>query len=80
MLPAPSPSQVRAIDAAIYKIVEEDGLTEADVRKRHEITRTMENVLQHLLPGTVLFCVMQHLLPLILIVCSVELFSKEKEL
>lgn len=50
MLPAPSPSQVRAIDAAIYKIVEEDGLTEADVRKRHEITRTMENVLQHLLP------------------------------
>ncbi|XP_069785701.1 terminal uridylyltransferase 7-like isoform X2 [Narcine bancroftii] len=51
MLPPPSPSQVGAIGAAINKIVREDGLTEDDVKIRHEITRKMEDVLQYLLQG-----------------------------
>ncbi|XP_067839279.1 terminal uridylyltransferase 7-like [Heptranchias perlo] len=50
MLPPPSLSQVRAVDAAINKVVQEHGITEDDVNKRHEITRRMEKVLQLLLP------------------------------
>ncbi|XP_078424228.1 terminal uridylyltransferase 7-like [Cetorhinus maximus] len=46
----PNLSQVRAIDAAIDKVVQEHGITEEDVNKRHEITRRMETVLQVLLP------------------------------
>ncbi|XP_078070554.1 terminal uridylyltransferase 7-like isoform X3 [Mustelus asterias] len=49
-LPPPNLSQVIAIDAAINKIVQESGITEEDVNKRHEITRRMETVLQILLP------------------------------
>uniref|UniRef100_UPI00398E38BB terminal uridylyltransferase 7-like n=1 Tax=Pristiophorus japonicus TaxID=55135 RepID=UPI00398E38BB len=50
MLPPPSLAQVKAVDAAINKVVQEHGLTEDDVNKRHEITRRMEKVLQLLLP------------------------------
>ncbi|XP_072372813.1 terminal uridylyltransferase 7-like isoform X2 [Scyliorhinus torazame] len=49
-LPPPNLSQVRAIDAAINKIVEEWGITKEDLNERHEITRRMEKVLQILLP------------------------------
>ncbi|XP_072927139.1 terminal uridylyltransferase 7-like isoform X1 [Hemitrygon akajei] len=49
-IPRPSPSQIKAIETAIDEVVQANGLTEDDVKKRHEITRKMESVLQHLLP------------------------------
>ncbi|XP_067886164.1 terminal uridylyltransferase 7-like isoform X2 [Heterodontus francisci] len=49
-LPPPNLAQVRAVDAAINKLVQEHGITEEDVSKRHEITRRMEKVFQVLLP------------------------------
>uniref|UniRef100_A0A4W3H2K1 Terminal uridylyl transferase 7 n=1 Tax=Callorhinchus milii TaxID=7868 RepID=A0A4W3H2K1_CALMI len=50
MLPPPRPSQVKAIDAAIEKVVKECGITENDVIKRHEITKAMEKIVHQLLP------------------------------
>ncbi|XP_059500607.1 terminal uridylyltransferase 7-like isoform X2 [Stegostoma tigrinum] len=49
-IPPPNVSQIRAIDAAIMKVVQEHGLTVEDVNQRHGITKRMEKHLQILLP------------------------------
>ncbi|XP_072441972.1 terminal uridylyltransferase 7-like isoform X1 [Chiloscyllium punctatum] len=49
-IPPPNVSQIRAVDAAINKVVQEYGMTEEDVNERHEITKRMEKHLQILLP------------------------------
>lgn len=52
-LPPPTPSQIKAIDVAIENVVQEFGLSNADLQERLKIRTIMEDLLHQKLPGII---------------------------
>uniref|UniRef100_H2ZWR3 RNA uridylyltransferase n=1 Tax=Latimeria chalumnae TaxID=7897 RepID=H2ZWR3_LATCH len=49
-LSPPGPHQVQAISAAIEKVLQENGLGDDDIERRHEVSKTMEKVIHCRIP------------------------------